>query len=343
MIRFENIEFIWALGILPILLILFILTRIWRKKALQKIGDSTVISTLMPERSSGKPIVKFILISFAFLFLIIGIINPQIGSKLEEIKSEGSDIMICLDVSNSMKAEDFKPNRLIKSKQSIEKLIDKLIGDRIGIIVFAGESYIQLPITTDYAAAKLFLETIDCDAVPTQGTVISSAIELAQKSFGSEEGKNKAIIIISDGEDHDNDAIAAAREASEKNTIIHTIGVGSPEGAPIPIYKNNIQIGYRKDKEGNTVVTKLNEQALEEIAAAGNGIYIRASQSDMGLTSLYESISKMEKKSFNSKMYSDYEDRFQLFISIALLLFIIEAILTERKSKWWKKMMIEKK
>jgi Ca-activated chloride channel homolog len=338
MYRLDNIEYLYALALLPVLVLLYGLTRYWRRNALIKFGETGILSQLMQNVSSSKPVLKFILFLGAFLFLILGLVNPKVGSKLEEIKREGSDIVICLDVSNSMKAEDFKPNRLEKAKQAIEKLIDKLNNDRIGIIVFAGEAYVQLPITTDYAAAKLFSENIDCDAVPVQGTVISSAIELAEKSFGTEEGKNKSIIVISDGESHDDDAVAAARAASEKGTVIHTIGIGSPEGVPIPIYKNRIQAGFRKDKEGNTVVTKLNENALEEIATAGNGVYVKATQGEIGLLALQQRINKMDKKAFDSKIYTDYEDRFQLFIAVALLLLLIESTLTERKSVWWAKL-----
>jgi len=337
MYRFDHIEYLYGLAIVPIMLLLFVLTRMWRKKALQKLGDIEVISQMMPMVSSGKPTLRFIFFLITIIFLIFGLVNPQIGSKLEEMKREGSDIVICLDVSNSMKAEDFKPNRLEKAKQAIEKLIDKLNNDRVGIIVFAGEAYVQLPITTDYAAAKLFLENVDCDAVPMQGTVISSAIELAEKSFGTEEGKNKAIIIISDGESHDDDAVTAARESGEKNIYVHTIGIGSPDGVPIPVYKNKVQIGFKKDKDGNTVVTKLNESALQEIAAAGNGVYIRATQAEIGLLALQERINKMEKKTFDAKVYTDYEDRFQFFIAVALFFLLIESLLTEIKSKWWER------
>lgn len=335
MYRLDNIEYLYGLLLIPALILLYVLNRLWRRKALKKLGDMEIISLMMPGVSSGKPALRFILFLIAIVFLIFGLVNPQVGSKLEEIKREGSDIVICLDVSNSMKAEDFKPNRLSKAKQSIEKLIDKLNNDRIGIIVFAGEAYVQLPITADYAAAKLFLENIDCDAVSVQGTVISSAIELAGKSFGTEEGKNKAIIIISDGESHDDDAIAAAHEASEKNIVVHTIGIGSPEGVPIPVYKNKMQLGFRKDKNGNTVVTKLNEDALQAIASSGNGVYIRATQGEIGLLALRNRINKMEKKTFEAKMYTDYEDRFQIFIAITLFFLLIETFITERKSKWW--------
>jgi Ca-activated chloride channel family protein len=335
MYRLDNIEYLYGLALIPVLILLYALARIWRKNALKKFGEAGILAQLMPGVSSSKPALRFILFLIAIVFIIFGLVNPQIGSKLEEIKREGSDLMICLDVSNSMKAEDFRPNRLEKAKQAIEKLIDKLNNDRIGIIIFAGEAYVQLPITTDYAAAKLFLENIDCDAVPVQGTVISSAIELAEKSFGTEEGKNRAIVIISDGESHDDDAIAAARAAAEKGTVVHTIGIGSPEGVPIPVYKNKIPAGFKKDKDGSTVVTKLNEGAMEEIASAGNGVYVRATQGEIGLLALQERINKMDKKTFDSKMYTDYEDRFQIFIAVSLLLLLIESLLTERRSIWW--------
>ncbi len=338
MYRIDNIEYLYGLTLIPVLILMYVLHRLWRRKALKKLGDIEIISQMMPMVSEVKPMLRFIFFLLAIVFLIFGLVNPQIGSTLEEVKHEGSDIVICLDVSNSMKAEDFKPNRLEKAKQAIEKLINKLNNDRIGLIVFAGDAFVQLPITTDYAAAKLFLENVDCDAVSVQGTVISSAIELAEKSFGTEEGKNKAIIIISDGESHDDDAIAAAKESAEKNIVIHTIGIGSPEGVPIPVYKNKIPAGFRKDREGNTVVTKLNEQAMEQIASAGSGVYVRATQGEIGLLALQERINKMEKKTFDSKMYTDYEDRFQIFIAVSLFFLLIESFLTERKNKWWERM-----
>jgi len=310
----------------------------WRKKALLSFGELAVIQQLYPDVSKSKRIWKFILYLFAFTFLIIGIVNPQVGTRLEEVKRKGADLMICLDVSNSMKAEDLAPNRLEKAKQSISKLIDKLDGDRLGIIVFGGEAYVQLPITTDYSAAKMFLESINTDMIPTQGTAIGKAIDMAMESFGKDEGKNKAIVIITDGENHEDDAIKAAEDAAEKGITIHTIGMGSAEGAPIPLYKGNVREGFRKDKEGNTIVTKLDEKMLQEISAAGNGIYVRASNSDAGLNNVLEALDKLEKKQFDSKMYSDYEDRFQWFIAVAFLLLLIETFLTERKSKIYQRL-----
>ncbi|MBA3706471.1 MAG: VWA domain-containing protein [Bacteroidetes bacterium] len=340
MFQLENTYYLYALGLIPVFIIIYLLMSRWRKKALRSYGDISVIQALFPDVSKAKRRWKFILYVIAFAFLIIGIVNPQVGTKLEEAKRVGADLMICLDVSNSMNAEDLQPNRLEKAKQAISKLVDKLDGDRIGIIVFGGEAYVQLPITTDYSAAKLFLESISTDMIPTQGTAIGKAIDLAIESFGKDEGKNKAIVIITDGENHEDDAIKAAESASEKGITIHTIGMGSADGSPIPVYRGNIREGFKKDKEGNTVVTKLNEQALQEIAAAGNGIYVRASNSDAGLNNVLGAVDKLEKKQFESKMYSDYEDRFQWFIAAALLLLVVEALLSERKSKIYERLNI---
>ncbi|MES2395904.1 MAG: VWA domain-containing protein [Bacteroidota bacterium] len=338
MFQLENKYFLYALSLVPVFIIIYWLVNRWRKKALAAYGDVSIVKQLIPDVSVSKRIWKFILFTLAFILVIVGIVNPQVGTKLEEVRRKGADLMICLDVSNSMKAEDLQPNRLEKAKQAISKLINKLEGDRLGIIVFGGEAYVQLPITTDYSAAKLFLESINTDMIPTQGTAIGTAIDLALESFGKDEGKNKAIVIITDGENHEDDAIKAAELAAEKGIAIHTIGMGSADGAPIPVYKNNVRESFRKDKDGNTVVTKLNEQVLQEIAAAGNGIYVRASNSDAGLNSVLDEVSKLEKKQFESKMYSDYEDRFQWFVAAALVLLLIELFLTERKSKIYQRL-----
>lgn len=336
--QFEYKYFVFAFGLIPVFLIIAWLVSRWRKKALASFGELSVIQQLFPDVSKTKKTWKFILYLVAFSFLIVGLMDPLVGTNLEEVKRKGADLMICLDVSNSMKAEDLQPNRLEKSKQALAKLIEKLEGDRIGIIVFGGEAYVQLPITTDYSAAKLFLESINTDMIPTQGTDIGKAIDMAMTSFGKDEGKNKAIVIITDGENHDQNAIEAAEAAVEKGITIHTIGMGSAEGAPIPVYKGNVKEGFKKDKEGNTIVTKLNEQMLQELSAAGNGIYVRATNSDAGLNNILDAIDKLEKKQFESKIYSDYEDRFQWFIAFAFLFLLIDTLLTERKSKLYKRM-----
>lgn len=338
MFQLENNYFLYALAIIPLVLLLQLFLLQWRKKAKIAYGNINTIEKLFPDVSNTKRTWKFILYIIALFFLIVGIANPQVGTKLENIKRKGADIMICLDVSNSMKAEDFYPNRLEKAKQAISKLINKLEGDRIGIIVFAGEAFVQLPITTDYAASTLFLDGIRTDLVAVQGTNIGDAIDLAVESFGKDEGKNKAIVVITDGEDNEAAGINAAKKAAEKNIVVHTIGMGSPSGAPIPSFKNGEKEGYKKDKEGNTIITRLNEQTLREIASVGNGVYVQATNSDAGLNSILNEINKLEKRQFESKMYSDYEDRFQWFISVAFILLLIEIFISERKSKLYKQL-----
>ena len=264
--------------------------------------------------------------------LLLGLANLQLGTKVEEVKREGVDLMIALDVSNSMLAEDLSPNRLERAKRAIYQLIENLHNDRLGIIVFAGQSYVQLPITTDYSSAKLFLETIGTDIVPTQGTAIGSAIDLAMESFDFENGTSKSIIVITDGENHEDDAQAAAKNAAEKKVSVHTIGMGSAQGSPIPIYKNGNRVGFRTDNTGNSIVTKLDENMLKEIASAGNGSYVRATNANAGLKIIMDEIGKMQKKEFGSKSIKDYEDRFQLFLIAALILIVLEYFIPNRKS-----------
>lgn len=242
--------------------------------------------------------------------------------------------MICLDVSNSMNAEDIKPTRLERSKQAIYRLIDKLQGDRIGLIVFAGQAYVQLPITTDYGAAKLFLSSVNTDIVPTQGTAIGAAVDLAIDAVGDSTSKNTSIIVITDGENHEDDAVEATKRAAEKGIIVHTIGMGSPGGAPIPVYRNGMRVSFLQDGNGQTVVTKLAPDVLQQLAEAGKGKFVRASNNDDGLDIILKEINAVEKKEFGAKMFTDYEDQFQYFVAAALLLLLIEFIITESKSKW---------
>lgn len=343
MFKFQYSEYLWALMLIPLIVVIFIYTIVLRKKMLKKLGDYPLILAMMPDVSRGKQTVKFILYTVSLIFLTLGICNLQTGSKIQDVKREGADIMICLDVSNSMLAEDLKPNRLERAKQAIEQMIDKLQGDRIGIVVFAGEAYTQLPITTDYASAKLFLNAITPNIIERQGTDISAAIQKAAESFGKDEGKNKAIVVITDGEDHEEDAIKGAENAGKEGIIINTIGVGSDAGVPIPIYTNGIPSGYRKDKEGNTVVTKLNEKILQEIAGAANGVYVKANNADVGLDAVLDKVNELEKKQFESKMYSDYEDQFQWFIGASLLFLVIEFLISERINNWWRKLNLFRK
>ena len=335
MLRYEHIEYLNFLFGVPILILGIIFYNRWKKKSLSLFGDRELLKELMHSHSKWRTQIKNIFTVLVFTLLIIGIANPQIGTKMEEVKREGVDLIIAIDLSNSMLAEDIKPNRLEKAKLAISKLIDKLEGDRIGLIVFAGEAYVQLPITTDYSAAKLFLSTINTNIVPTQGTEIAKAIDLGVQSFDMKNVQNKAIIIITDGENHDEKAIESSQQAQELGIFVHTLGMGLSKGGPIPIYnKYGNQIGYRKDKEGNVVVSKLNENILQEIANSGKGIYVRANNSKAGLATLFAEINKMEKKEIGTMIFTEYKDRFQLFIGFALLLLLTDLILLNRKNKW---------
>ena len=335
MLRYDNIEFLYLLAIVPILIIGFVLYSKWQKKSILKFGDIALVNQLMQSHSIFRKRIKNTLFVLAILFLIIGLSNPQVGTKMEEVKREGVDLMIAIDLSYSMMAQDIKPNRLERAKQAISRLIDKLEGDRIGLVVFAGEAYVQLPITTDYSAAKLFLSTVNTSIVPTQGTKIGNAIDLCVKSFDNENTQSKAIIIITDGEAHDEEAISSAKLAQENGIYIHTLGMGLTKGGPIPIYnKYRSTSEFRKDREGNTIITKLNEPMLQEIAKVGMGTYVRANNSKSGLSILFDEINKMEKKEIGTMIFTDYKDRFQIFIGMSLFLLILNIFLLQRKTSW---------
>lgn len=327
-------NYLYLLGLIPLLVLVFAILFRMRKRDLKRFGDMELISQLMPDLSFRRPLLKFIFLALAFAFIILGLARPQFGSKLREIKREGVEIIIALDVSNSMMAEDIKPNRLERAKLDIAKMVDRLVNDKIGLIVFAGDSYTQIPITTDYVSAKLFLNTISTDIVPRQGTAIGSAIELGMKSFTQQEESSKALIIITDGENHEDDALAAARLAVEKGITVHTIGIGSPQGAPIPVYGSGGEKTYRSDKDGQTVISKLDENMLQRVAAAGNGSYIRSTDSRVGLDKLFEEINRMEKQELESRIYSEYEERFQYLFGLGLFFLLLEFLILERKNHW---------
>lgn len=305
---------------------------------MKKFGDMQVISRLFKDVSRAKQATKFIFMLVALCCLIFALARPQLGTKLEEVKREGVDVVIALDVSNSMNAEDIRPNRLERSKQAIYRLIDQLRGDRIGMIVFAGQAYVQLPITTDYGAAKLFLSTVNTGMVPSQGTAIGAAIEMGVRSIGDSARTNSTIIVITDGENHEDDAVEAAREASKKGIIVHTIGMGSAEGSPVPVYKSGNRAGFLEDKSGSTVISKLDADMLQQIADAGKGKFVRASNSDDGIALILNEIDAMQKKEFASKLFTGYEDQYQYFLAFALLFLILELILSEKKSQIVSKM-----
>lgn len=337
MFKFEHTIYFYAFALIPVFLVLVLWFFISRAKKLKKIGEPELVKQLVPYSSNRKRIIKASLFTAGFSSLILALCNLQTGSKLAEVKREGADIIVCIDVSNSMLAQDLSPNRLVRAKYALEKMIDLLEGDRLGLVIFAGEAYVQLPITTDYGAAKMFLESIDPGMVPVQGTNISEAIKKASESFSSDEGKNRAIILITDGDNHETEAIDAAEEAAKKGIMINTIGIGSLNGVPIPLIENGVVKGYRKDRDGQTVITKLDAELLKSIAAKANGVFVHASQADLGLEAVLEKISELDKSSLESKMYTDYEDQFQWFLGLSLIFFFIEFLISDRVSEWYKK------
>lgn len=332
MFRFAHPYYLYALILIPVLFVIFLLMMRWKRKRLLKFGDTEVVNSLSPDLSRGRQYLKSIMVLLAFAMVILALADPQIGSKLEKGERKGIDLFICLDVSNSMLAEDIKPNRLDRAKSAISKMIDELKNDRIGVVVFAGKSYVQLPITNDYSAAKLFLSSISPDIMPTQGTAIGEAISQAVTSFDQNK-HSKAVIVISDGENHEDDAVEAAKNAAAKGIKVFTVGMGLPEGAPIPEYRNGILAGFKKDIDGTTVVSRLNDKMLQEIAAAGQGAYVRASNTQSSLDKIFEEINKMQKSEFEARIFSDYEDRFQYPLLVAFVLLVLELLLLERRNK----------
>lgn len=334
MFQFALPYILYALALVPVMVLVFILSRIHRKKVLNQYGDSTLVADLMPMYSDARPILKFIIFVVAFSLFTLGLAGPQFGTKLQETKRKGIEIIIALDVSNSMMAEDIRPNRLERAKQAISKLVDRLKDDKIGLIVFAGDAMTQLPITSDYISAKMFLSSISPSVVPIQGTAIGKAINLASVSFTPNASSDKAIIIITDGENHEDDALGAANAALEKGIHVYAIGIGLPEGAPIP--KSNVggQVTYWQDANGGVVISRLDENLLNQIAAAGEGVYIRANNSQIGLNTIFDQIKKLKKGEYEAKVYAEYKDQFQWPIGLALLLLLFEVLILERKTKW---------
>lgn len=337
MFRFARPEILYFLLLIPFLVILFIVVYRGKKKALKRFGDFEVIRGLMPDVSFGRTVVKFIFLVLAISFIILGLAGPQFGSKLQEVKRKGIEIVIALDVSNSMLAEDIQPNRLERAKQAISKLTSRLQNDKIGLIVFAGDAYTQIPVTTDYGAVKMFLSSVNTEIVPRQGTAIGSAIELAMNSFTPESEIQKAIIIITDGENHEDDAIQAAKEAAGKGIVVYTLGMGLPQGGPIPVKGSYGQKTYKKNKQGNVVVSKLNEKVLQQIAAAGTGTYVRANNTQVGLEKLMDKINALEKTEFDAKVYADYDERYQYLLGLALLFLMLDFMVLEKKNRWLKR------
>ncbi|MDD5951157.1 MAG: VWA domain-containing protein [Bacteroidales bacterium] len=328
MIIFAQYRFLLLLLLVPLIPLLYALVMRRRTRNIRKFGDEELVKELMPSYSKAKGWVRIILFTLAFALFVIGLARPQIGAKLKEHQAKGAEIMICLDVSNSMLAEDYSPNRLDRAKLAISKIVDRLQGDRIGLIVFAGSSFVQLPITTDYVSAKMFLSSVNTESVPVQGTAIGDAVLTAAKSFSIQSEKSRAIIVITDGENHEDDPISAAEQVAEMGIKLYTIGVGSAEGQPIP--KDG---SLMKDKDGNIVVTRLDEATLQSMADAGNGAYVHAGNEEFGLNPIIDDIKKMEDEEFNSVVFEEYDEQYMYFFAAALLLLVLEMLIGERRIK----------
>ncbi len=345
MFRFENTYVLYALTLIPLLTALYIFLKIRRKHRLATYGDIALLEKLQPDRSPAKEHIKFALLMTALAALIFALANPQVGSSLEKGKRQGVDIMVCLDISNSMLAEDIRPNRLDAAKMALSRFIDHLRGDRIGLVVFAGNAFVQLPITSDYAAAKMFVNYVSPDMMNEQGTNIAAALDLAAVSMIPEDNGNeqsqklnsltsKVILVVSDGEDHFDEAVELAGDVASMGCTVHTIGIGSTRGEPIPVRAPNGSVSYKKDNEGNTVMTRLNESVLQEIAAAGNGVYVHANNANMGFEAIQEKIDAMTKTELDEVTFARYESKFQIPLIIGLIALFAEMILLGSKSKY---------
>jgi Ca-activated chloride channel family protein len=330
--RFANPDFLYLLLVIPVLIILWVMNNLRRKRSLRRFGDSPLVNKLVPDASQIRQSIKLIIQLFAIISGILMVARPQFGSKIENVKKEGVEIIIALDVSNSMMAEDIQPNRLERAKQSISRLIDQFENDKIGLIIFAGDAYTQIPVTNDYLSAKMFLSTVGPDMVSKQGTAIGAAIDLGIRSFSPNLTESKALIIISDGENHEDDPVSKAKEAAGEGIIIHTIGIGSSEGSPIPMIVNGRK-DFLKDIDGNTVITRLDENILKEIAITANGKYTRASNTDIGLNDIFNDIKKMNKQELEGTMYTEYNEQFQFFAAAMLIFLLLDFLIMERKNK----------
>jgi Ca-activated chloride channel family protein len=333
----EPTYFIYLL-LIPALLVVFLLVFWWKKRMQKQFADEDLFKKLSPEKSSFKSILKMLAFLIGLAFLIVSLTNPKMGTKLETVKRQGVDIVFALDVSKSMLAEDIAPNRLEKSKQIITKIIDKLGSDRIGIIIYAGNAYPLLPITTDHGAAKMFLQSASPNMVSSQGTAINEAIKLATSYYNNDEQTNRFLFIISDGEDHQDDASSAIAQATKDGIKTYAIGIGTEKGGPIPLKDRGVLQGYKKDSKGEVVITKMNESTLKEIAANGNGKYLLGNRTQETVDYVEQVLVKAEKSEFESTKFSDYKDQFQWFIGLGLLFLILDAFMLEKKTKWIQKL-----
>lgn len=340
MFRFEEPTYLYLLLLLPFLAAFYLYSNYRRRKAIRKFGDPVLMAQLMPDVSKYRPDVKFWLVFAAIGLFAVLLARPQFGSKLETVKRQGVEVMIALDISNSMLAQDVQPSRLEKAKRLVAQLVDKMENDKVGMIVFAGDAFTQLPITSDYISAKTFLESINPSLISKQGTAIGAAINLATRSFTPQEGVGRAVIVITDGENHEGGAVEAAKAAAEKGIQVSVLGVGMPDGAPIPVEGTN---DFRRDRDGNVVVTRLNEQMCQEIAQAGDGIYVRVDNSNAAQKVIAQEINKMAKADVETQVYTEFNEQFQAVAWIILLLLLAEMLILERKNPLFRNIHLFKK
>lgn len=338
MYQLEQPIYFYILFSIPVIVVVFLLLLVWKKTVQKRFVDKELLKKLSPNRSLFKSILKIFVLCLAIACLSFALVNPKIGTKLETVKREGVDIVFALDVSKSMLAEDIAPNRLEKSKQLITQIINGLAGDRIGIIGYAGSAFPQVPITSDFSSAKLFLNGMNTDMVSSQGTAITQAIEMAQTFYDDEEQTNRVLFLISDGEDHEGNISQIAEEAAEKGIRIFTIGVGTLEGGPIPIKENGVLQYYKRDQNNEQVITRLSEETLKEIAKTANGEYIDGSNTKAVVDRVKAILSGMDKKEFEAKQFTDFKDQFQWFLAGALFLLILDVFFLERQTAWLKKL-----
>ena len=338
MYQLDEISFIYLGLIIPILFLVFLIFRRWQKKSIRKYFDINTIKFLSPEISNSKPLLKFIIISIALLMLVISLVNPKIGTELKTVKREGVDIVFAIDVSKSMLAEDIAPNRIIKSKRIVSELFNNLGSDRVGIIAYASTAIPVLPITTDFSSARMFLESLNTDMLSSQGTSIAEAINLSKNYFNDENQTNRVLCVISDGEDHEIQNNNLSDIAKEAGITIISIGVGSTNGAPIPIKENDIVKSYKKDDKGEVVITKLNENILIDMATQTGGIYFKGDNTNSVVSSIVEELKEMDKQEFESKQFVSFKDQFQWFLFVGLFLIILDVVVFERKTYWLDKL-----
>ena len=339
MIQLDEKLYLYLLAIIPVMIVLFVLLLIWKKKTQKKFADLALLKRLTPNKSNFKSTLKLLFFLLGITFLTLGLVNPKIGTKLETVKREGVDIVFALDVSKSMLAEDIAPNRIEKAKRLISEIINQLASDRIGIIAYAGQAFPQLPITTDYGAAKMFLQSMNTDMLTSQGTAINEAVELATTYYDDEEQTNRVLFIVSDGEDHsEGSALDAVEPAVEEGIQIFTIGVGKTKGAPIPIKRNGVVESLKKDAQGEVVISKLNQKVLEDIAEEGNGEYIDGTNTEEAVNRIKELLNQMDKTEFEAKQFAEYKDQFQWFLGAGLLFLFLDVFILDRKTKWLKKL-----